>query len=61
MGTTMAVAFSVICMADLRKRQTASPLEPFVCKRFIDDLFAVWNVPMEEVSILVNFAKGPTI
>ena len=57
----MAVAFSVICMADLRKRQTASPLEPFVCKRFIDDIFSVWNVPMEEVSILVNFAKGPTI
>ena len=23
--------------------------------------FSVWNVPMEEVSILVNFAKGPTI
>ena len=49
----MAVAFSVICMADLGKRLiTASPLQPFVWKRFIDNIFSFWNVPMEEVPFL---------
>ena len=55
---TMAVAFSVICRADLGKRlTTASPLRPFVWKRFIDDIFSLWYVPMEEVFIFVNFAS----
>ena len=59
MGTTMAVAFSVICIADLGKRLiTVSPLKPFVWKRFIDDIFSLWNVPMEKVSIFVNFAHS---
>ena len=64
MGTKMAVAFSVIFMADLEKRLiTASPVKRFVWKRFIDDIFSLWNVPMEEVSIFVNFANSfhPTI
>ena len=59
MGTTRAVALSVICMADLGIRLiTASPLKPFVWKRFIDDIFSLWNVPMEEVSIFVNYANS---
>ena len=64
MGTKMAVAFSVIFMADLEKRLlAASPLKPFVWKRFIDDIFSLWSIPMEEVSIFVNFANSfhPTI
>ena len=64
MGTKMAVAFSVIFMADLEKRLlAASPLKPLVWKRFIDDIFSLWNIPMEEVSIFVNFANSfhPTI
>ena len=41
----------------------ASPLKPLVWKRFIDDIFSLWNIPMEEVSIFVNFANSfhPTI
>ena len=59
MGTKMAVAFSVIFLADLEKRLlAASPLKPFVWKRFIDDIFSLWNIPMEEVSIFVNFANS---
>ena len=49
---------------DLEKRTlAASPLKPFVWKRFIDDIFSLWNIPMEEVSIFVNFAYSfhPTI
>ena len=50
MGTKMAVAFSVIFMADLEKRLLAAgPLKPLVWKRFIDDIFSLWNIPMEEV------------
>ena len=39
---------------------TASPLKPFVWKRFI---FSLWKIPMNEVSIFVNFANSfhPTI
>ena len=33
----------------------ASPLKPFVWKRFI---FSLWKIPMEEVSIFVNFANS---
>jgi len=59
MGTKMAVAFSVIFMADLEKQLlAASPLKPFVWKRFIDDIFSLWNIPMEEVSIFVDFANS---
>jgi len=59
MGTKMAVAFSVIFLADLEKRLlAASSLKPFVWKRFIDDIFSLWNIPMEEVSIFVNFANS---
>ena len=64
MATKMAVAFSVIFMADLEKRLlAASPLKPFVWKRFMDDTFSLWNIPIEEVSIFVNFANSfhPTI
>ena len=64
MGTKMAVAFSVIFMADLEKRLlAASLLKSFVWKRFIDDIFSSWNIPMEEISIFVDFANSvhPTI
>ena len=55
-GTNMAVAFSVIFMADLEKR-------PFVWKRFIDDISFLWNIPVEEIFIFVDFASSfhPTI
>ena len=48
-------------MVDMEKRLlAASPLKPFVWKRFI---FSLWKIPMEEVSIFVNFANSfhPTI
>ena len=57
----VAVAFSVIFMADMEKRLLAvSPMKPFVWKRFI---FSLWKIPTEEVSIFVNFADSfyPTI
>ena len=41
--TKMAVASSVNFMADLEKRLITSPHNPFVWKRYIDDIFSVWN------------------
>ena len=64
MGTKTAVSFSVIFMADLEKRLLmASPSKPLVWKRFIDDIFSLWNISMQEVSNFVNFANTfhPTI
>ena len=50
------VAFSVVFMVDMGKRLlAASPLKPFVWKRFISSL---WKIPMEEVFIFVNFANS---
>ena len=63
-GTKTAVSFSVIFMADLEKRLLmASPSKPLVWKRFIDDIFSLWNISMQEVSNFVNFANTfhPTI
>ena len=59
MGTKMAVAFSVIFIADLEKRLlTASPFKPLFWKRFIDDIFSLWNISIKEVSEFVNFANS---
>ncbi|XP_078384082.1 uncharacterized protein LOC144666535, partial [Oculina patagonica] len=59
MGTKMAVAFSVIFMADLEKGLLqASPIQTFVWKRFIDDIFSLWKIPMKEVTDFVNFANS---
>ena len=58
MGTKTTVTFSAIFMADLEKRlSAASPLKPFVRKRFIADLFSLWNIPMKEISFFVDFAN----
>ena len=55
----MAVAFSVIFIADLEKRLlTASPFKPLFWKRFIEDIFSLWNIPIKEVSEFVNFANS---
>ena len=64
MGTKMAVAFSVMYMADLEERLlAASPFKPTVCKRFIDDVFTLWDISTTEVQGFVDFANTfhPTI
>ena len=50
MGTKMAVAFSVIYMADFEERLLeANSIKPFVWNRFTDDIFSLWDIPAEEV------------
>ena len=50
MGTKMAVAFSVIFMVDMQKRLLmARPYKPLVWKRFVDDIFSLWDISTKEV------------
>ena len=50
MGTKMAVAFANICMASIEKeilRQSVK--KPLTWKRFIDDVFCLWDTNKEEI------------
>ena len=59
MGTKMAVAFAVIFMAHIEKQLLiASPQKPIFWKRFIDDIFSVWTLPVKEINNFVDFANS---
>ena len=50
MGTKMAVAFANIFMAKIEKeiiRQSNN--KPLVWKRFIDDVFSLWNISVDKI------------
>ena len=58
----MVVAFSIIFMVDLEKRLlVASPLKPFVWKRFINGIFSLPNIPMEEALIFLTSLTCSTL
>ena len=51
MGTKMAVAFANIFMAKVETEiLNQSALKPVVWKRFIDDIFSLWNTTREEIT-----------
>ena len=60
MGTKMAVAFSVIFMAHIEKKLLdESPYKPFLCKRFIDNIFSVWTILETEINKnFIDFANS---
>ena len=59
MGSKMAVAFAVICMAHVEKQlRAASPQKPSLWKRFIDGIFSVWTLPENEISNFIDFTKS---
>ena len=59
MGTKMAVAFSIIFMADFEtKLLRNSPSKPLIWKRFIDDIFTVWAITEPEINNFVNYADS---
>ena len=59
MGTKMAVAFAVIFMAHVEKQLLAtSPCKPILWKRFIDDIFSVWTISINEINKFVEFANN---
>ena len=64
MGTKMAVAFANIFMASIEKeilRQSIS--KPLTWKRFIDDVFCLWDTNKEEIEHFIEQANSyhPTI
>ena len=64
MGTKMAVAFANIFMAKVETDiLSQSPKKPLVWKRFIDDIFSLWNVSRDEISKFIEQANKhhPTI
>ena len=64
MGTKMAVAFANIFMANIEKEiLTQSTYKPLVWKRFIDDVFSLWNITKDEVVDFIERANKfhPTI
>ena len=64
MGTKMAVAFASIFMASIEKgilRQSVN--KPLTWKRFIDDVFCLWDTNKEEIEHFIEQANSyhPTI
>ena len=64
MGTKMAVAFANVFMAKTeREILRLSYKKPLVWKRFIDDVFLLWNISRDEVNAFIEQANRlhPTI
>ena len=64
MGTKMAVAFANIFMSAVETRLISqSPTQPLVWKRYIDDIFSLWDKNKEEIGSFIELANNhhPTI
>ena len=64
MGTKMAVAFANIFLAEVETQiLNQSALKPLVWKRYIDDIFSIWNVNKDDVTQFIKQANNhhPTI
>ena len=64
MGTKMAVAFANIFMAEIEtKLINQSKTKPTKWKRYIDDIFSLWDSNRQEIDLLIKQANNfhPTI
>ena len=64
MGTKMAVAFANIFMATIEKEiLKQSRRKPLTWKRFIDDIFSLWDTNKEDIDLFIEQANSfhPTI
>ena len=64
MGTKMAVAFANIFMNAIeREIIRLSPNKPLVWKRYIDDIFSLWNIDKKDIGSFIELANNhhPTI
>ena len=58
MGTKMAVAFANIFMSRVETEiMSQSTIKPLVWKRYIDDLFSLWNTNRGEITQLIEQAN----
>ena len=59
MGTEMAVAFANIFMASIEKKILRRSInKPLTRKRFIDDLFSLWDENKEEIEHFIEHANS---
>ena len=64
MGTKMAVSFANLFMSAVETEiLNASTKQPLVWKRYIDDVFSLWNINIEEIDGFIEQANRhqPTI
>ena len=64
MGTKMAVSFANIFMGKVESQiLSRSALKPLAWKRYIDDIFSIWNINKGEVTQFIGQANNhhPTI
>ena len=64
MGTKMAVAFANIFMADIETKMISqSKTKALEWKRFIDDIFSLWDSDEKEINLFIEQANNfhPTI
>ena len=64
MGTKMAVAFANIFMSAIETEIIhLSSNKPLVWKRYIDDIFSLWNIDKKDIGLLIELANNhhPTI
>ena len=64
MGTKMAVAFVNLFMAEIKtKMLNESRIKPKVWKRYIDDVFSLWDVSKQDIDLFIEQANTfhPTI
>ena len=55
MGTKMAVAFANIFMADIETKMISqSKTKPIEWKRFIDDIFSLWDSDEKEINLFID-------
>ena len=64
MGTKMAVAFAKIFMTTIETEIIRlSPNKPLLWKRYIDDIFSLWNIDKKDIASFIELANNhhPTI
>ena len=59
MGTKMAVSFANIFMAKIETEiLSRSKYKPLVWKRYIDDIFSLWNTNRENIQMFIDLANN---
>ena len=58
MGTKMAVAFANIFMAEFETKLICqSRIKPIEWKRYIDDVFSLWNKSKQDINLFIEQAN----
>ena len=60
MGTKMAVAFANIFMANIETQILSNSVaKPKIWKRYIDDIFTLWDVSKPDIDKFIEHAHSP--